>query len=64
MEYAVAMHVVHSLDQLVHVALNPCLRQILPPPTDKLVDIHIHELEDKCQPTCRLLVEHLDQLRG
>ena len=58
----VAVHVVHRLDQLVHVAPDPVLRQVVPPPADQLVDVHVHQLEDEREPARGLVVEHLAEL--
>jgi hypothetical protein len=44
-EDAVAVHVVHGLDELVHIALDALLRHVVPPPADQLVDVHVHQLE-------------------
>jgi hypothetical protein len=49
-EDAVAVHVVHGLHQLVHVVLQPLLPDVVPPPADELVDVHVHQLEHQGQP--------------
>lgn len=58
----VAVHVVHRLGQRVHEAPYARLTEIVPPATDQLVDVHLHELKNERQPPRRLVVEHLDQL--
>ena len=39
------MHVVHGFDELVHVALDPVLGEVVPPPPYQLIDVPLHELE-------------------
>ena len=56
------MHVVHRLEQLIHVVLDALLLQVLPPPTDELIDVHIHQLEDQRQPARGLIIQDLAQL--
>jgi hypothetical protein len=46
MEDAVAVHVIHRLDELIHVALHAVLGDVVPPPADELVNVHVHELKD------------------
>ena len=53
-EDAVAVHVVHALEQLVHVILDALLLQVLPPPADELVDVHVHQLEDERETALRV----------
>lgn len=62
MKNAVAVHVVHSFDQLLHLVLNPGFRQVVPASTDGLLHVHVHQLEDKRQPPRRFVLQHLQQL--
>ena len=62
MEDAVPVHVVHRLEQLVHVDLDPCLGKVLTAAADELIDVHVHELEDERQAARRLVVENFAQL--
>ena len=62
MEDSVSMHMIHCLDQLIHVSLDSVLRYIVPPATDQFVNVHIHQLKDKRESTRRLIIEHLEQL--
>ena len=62
MEDAVAVHVVHGLEKLVHVHLDARLGEVVPPPTDELVYVHVHQLEDEREATGRLVIEHLTEL--
>ena len=55
MEDAVAVHVVHGLNELVHVALHAILCHVMPPATNELVDVHVHELKDKCEAASGLI---------
>lgn len=38
----IAMHVVHCLDQLEHVAFYSTFSNIMPPASYELIDIHVH----------------------
>ena len=61
-ENAVTVHVVNGLHQLVHVVLDALLRQVVPATLDRIVHVHLHELEHERQPPSRLVVEHLVEL--
>lgn len=47
MEDSVAVHVVHGFHELPHVAPNKILRQIVPPASNELINVHIHQLENE-----------------
>lgn len=61
-EDAVAVHVVHALHELVHVVLDPVLCNVVPPPSDELIDVHVHQLKHQRKPPRRLVIQHLDEL--
>ena len=61
-EDAVAVHVVHRLQKLVHVVLHRLLGQMLRAPLDQLVYVALHELKHERQAACGLVVKHLVQL--
>ena len=66
MENAVTVHVIDSLHQLVHVVLDAFLGQVVPAALDRIVHVHLHELEYEGQTACRFIVQHfikLDNLR-
>ena len=54
-EDARLVHVVHGLDELVHVAPDALLRHIVAAPPDQLIDVHVHKLKDQRQPACGLV---------
>ena len=56
-EDAVAVHVVYRLEHLVHVVLHSLLRQVVPPALDRLVHVHVHELEDQSKTTCGFIAK-------
>ena len=62
MENAVTVHVIDSLHQLVHVVLDAFFGQIVPAALDRIVHVHLHELEHERQTPSRLVVEHLVEL--
>ena len=62
MENAVSMHMVYSFNELVHVVLNPVFGQITASSFNRIIHIHVHQLEDKGKSPGRLIVEHLIQL--
>merc|ERR1719265_1921088 len=62
MEDAVAVHVVKCLEQLVHVLLYLFFRKVMSPTLDCLIQIHIHELKDQCEPSSWLIVKNFMEL--
>ena len=48
MEDPIPVHVIDRFQQLEHVELDPCLGYVMAPPFDRIVHIHVHELEDHC----------------
>ena len=64
MENPVAVHVVHGPHKLVHVRLDVVFRHVVASPTDQLVDVHVHELEDQRQAPRGLVVEHFEELNN
>lgn len=55
MEDAVPVHVVDGLQELVHVVLDPVLRQVVPLALDCVVHVHVHEFEDQGESTSWLV---------
>ena len=55
MENASLVHMVHGLDELVHVAPYPVLCHVMAAPAYELIDVHVHELKHECKPACRLI---------
>lgn len=47
MENAVTMHVIYCFHELVHVVLDTLLGQVVPAPLDRIIHVHLHELEDE-----------------
>ena len=47
MEDAVPMHVFNRFQQLVDVEFDPRLRQVIRPPFDGFIEVHLHKLKDK-----------------
>ena len=47
MENTIPMHMVNRLEQLVHVVFDTVLGQIVTLALDRVVHVHIHELEDE-----------------
>ena len=64
MENTLAVHVLNSLDQLIHVVLDALLWQIVRASLDRLIQVLLHELEDKCKSTRGLIVQNLDELNN
>ena len=62
MEDAVPVHVVHGLEQLVHVVLHGLLGKVLRAALDELVDVALHELKHERQAARGLIIQHLVQL--
>ena len=48
MEDTVPVHMVDGLYELIHIVLDPILRQVVSLSFDSIVHIHIHKLEDQC----------------
>ena len=46
MKDAVPVHVVDGLEHLVHVVLDAGLWQVVPAALDRLIHVHVHQLED------------------
>ena len=57
MEDAVAVHMIYRFEHLVHVVLDSLLRQVVSPALDCLVHVHVHQFEDQCQTTSRLIAK-------
>ena len=49
------VHVIHCLDELIHVPPDPFLCHIMTATAYELIDVHVHELKHQCQPPCRLV---------
>ena len=56
------MHMLDCLQQLVHLHLHPWFWQIIRPSLDRFIHVHLHNLEDQCQPTRWLIVQYLNKL--
>jgi hypothetical protein len=61
-KYAVAMHMLDSFKQLIYVRLHTSFGQIVRPSFNGLIQIHVHNLEDKSKPACWFIVENLNEL--
>ena len=55
MKNAISMHVVNRLEHLIHVVFYSLLWQVVTPAFDRLIHVHVHELEDQGQSTRRLI---------
>lgn len=55
MEDTSLVHVVHGLDELVHVTPYPLFCHIMAAPAYELIDVHVHELKHKREPASRLV---------
>ena len=55
MEDACFVHVVHGFDQLVHVAPDTLLCNIVAAASDELIDVHVHQLKYQRQAPCWLV---------
>ena len=56
---AVSVHMVNGLKHLVHHVLDTGLGQRRPLSLDGLIHVHLHELKNQSQPSCRFIVQHL-----
>ena len=54
-EYSISVHMVNSFQYLVHVVFDALFRQVMPPALDSLIHVHVHQLKDKSQSTCRFI---------
>ena len=61
MENSVPMHVLNRLQQLVDVEFDAGLGQVRRAALDRLVQVHLHDLEDQGQSAGGFVVEHLDE---
>ena len=62
MEDPIPVHVVDGLQQLVSVMLNSLFWQVIWAALDCLVHVLLHELENKREATCRLIVQDFNEL--
>ena len=51
MEDTVPVHMVDGLYELIHIVLDPILRQVVSLSFDGIIHIHVHELKDQRQST-------------
>ena len=58
-EDAVSVHVFDSLENLVSLLLNLRLWDVVLSPVNGVIEIAVHELEDKCEASRGLVVQHL-----
>jgi len=49
------VHMIHCLDELIHVPPDPFLCHIMTAAAYELIDVHVHELKHQCQPPCGLV---------
>lgn len=54
-EDSVPVHVIDRLEHLIHVVFYSLLWQVVTPAFDRLIHVHVHELEDQGQSTRRLI---------
>lgn len=59
-ENPVTVHMLDSLQKLVNPHLDLCFWEVVGPPFDRFVEVHLHELKDKREPASGLVIEHLD----
>ena len=64
MEDSISVHVLNGFQELVDVAFDFCLGQVVGTAFDRLIQVHLHDLKDEGQPPSRLIVQHLDQLNN
>jgi hypothetical protein len=57
-KYTIAVHVVDGFEELVHVLPYSVLWKVLGTAPDELIQVHVHELKDKCKPTCRSITAY------
>jgi hypothetical protein len=55
MENTVSVHVLYSLQQLIHIMLDPLLREIIRTSLYGFVEIHFHEFEYEGKTPCRFV---------
>lgn len=55
MEDPSLVHMVHGLDELIHVPPYPVLCHIVAAPAYELIDVHVHELKHERKPACGLV---------
>ena len=56
-ENAVPVHVVYGLEQLVHVVFDSVFGQVVSLALDRVVHVHVHELEDEGESARRLITK-------
>ena len=54
-EYAIPVHVIDSFKHLIHIVFDASFRQVMPSALDSLIHVHVHQLKDKSQATCRFI---------
>ena len=62
MEDAVTVHVIDSFHELVHVVLDALLWEVMTSTLNGIIHIHLHQLENKRQSSCGLIIEDLIEL--
>ncbi len=55
MKDASLVHVVYRLEYLIYLKFDPCLWDVVPSALNRFVEVHVHELKDKSEPTCWLI---------
>jgi len=53
------MHMVYRLQQLISVVLDPLFWQIVHPPLNRIIQVHVHEFEDEGETASRLVIKYL-----
>ena len=62
MEDTVTVHVIDSFHELVHVVLDALLWQVVTSTLYCIIHVHLHQLENKSQSSCGLIIEDLVEL--
>ena len=57
MENSVSMHVIDRLEHLIHVVFHSLLWKVMTSTLDRLVHVHVHELEDQSKTTCGFIAK-------
>ena len=63
MKDPVPVHMLDGLQQLVDVVLHSRLRQVVRPPLNGFIQVHLHELEYEGQATGGLVTMRLESVR-
>jgi hypothetical protein len=61
-EDAIPVHMIYCFKELEHIVFDPVLWQVVATSLYRIVEVHVHQLEDKGQATCRLIIQNLIEL--